>query len=165
MHNIVEKHFSTSIVPVRGMVQRSVRFDMRSRKISNVGQSLDGWPKIYYLKLLRASEGTLSRWSRLHLQSLTLTNPQWARVVGYGPFSLSVIHKEGLYPSSGDIYDDDNKYTIKLITVGFEHYNGFPVSVIKTEKVGTYFIGLSHWQSIIFERVASHLYNCVWSGQ
>jgi hypothetical protein len=27
-----------------------------------------GWvTKIYYLKLLRASEGTLSRWSRLHL--------------------------------------------------------------------------------------------------
>jgi hypothetical protein len=27
----------------------------------------------------------------------------WARVVGYSPFSLCVIHKEGLYPSSGDI--------------------------------------------------------------
>jgi hypothetical protein len=27
--------------------------------------------KIYYLELLRALEGTLSRWSRLHLQSLT----------------------------------------------------------------------------------------------
>jgi hypothetical protein len=31
-----------------------------------------GWViKIYYLEFLRASEGTLSRWSRLHLQSLT----------------------------------------------------------------------------------------------
>jgi hypothetical protein len=29
--------------------------------------------KIYYLGLLRASEGTLSRWSRLHLQSLAPT--------------------------------------------------------------------------------------------
>jgi hypothetical protein len=29
--------------------------------------------KIYYLKLFRASEGTLSRWSRLHLQSLAPT--------------------------------------------------------------------------------------------
>jgi hypothetical protein len=57
--------------------------------------------KIYYLELLRASEGTLSRWSRLHLQSLAPTNPHWGRVVGYGPFSLWVIHKEG--PSSGDI--------------------------------------------------------------
>jgi hypothetical protein len=30
-----------------------------------------GWvTKIYYLELLCASEGTLTRWSRLHLQSL-----------------------------------------------------------------------------------------------
>jgi hypothetical protein len=35
-----------------------------------------GWvTKIYYLKFLRASEGTLSRWSWLHLQSLALNNP------------------------------------------------------------------------------------------
>jgi hypothetical protein len=31
------------------------------------------------------------------------TNPHWARVVGYDRFSLWVIHKEGLCPSSGDI--------------------------------------------------------------
>jgi hypothetical protein len=37
------------------------------------------------------------------LQSLAPTNPHWARVVGYGPFSLWLIHKEGLCPSSGDI--------------------------------------------------------------
>jgi hypothetical protein len=41
--------------------------------------------------------------SLLHLQSLAPTNPHCARVVGYGPFSLCVIHREGLYPSSGDI--------------------------------------------------------------
>jgi hypothetical protein len=36
--------------------------------------SVLGWvTKIYYLELLRASEGTLSRWSRLHLQSLAPT--------------------------------------------------------------------------------------------
>jgi hypothetical protein len=34
---------------------------------------------------------------------MLLTNPHWAHVVGYGPFSLCVIHKEGLCPSSGDI--------------------------------------------------------------
>jgi hypothetical protein len=51
------------------------------------------------LELLHASQGTLSRWSRLHLQSLTPTNPHWARVVGYGPYSLWVIHKEGLLTS------------------------------------------------------------------
>jgi hypothetical protein len=32
------------------------------------------------------------------------TNPHWARVVGYGLFSLCVIHKKGLCPSSGDIH-------------------------------------------------------------
>jgi hypothetical protein len=38
-----------------------------------------------------------------YLQSLAPTNPRWARMVGNGPFSLCVIHKEGLCPSSGDI--------------------------------------------------------------
>jgi hypothetical protein len=85
------------------MVPRSVRFGVRSRELSNVGQSLDGWPKIYYLELLSASKGTLSRWSRLHLLSLASTNPHWARVVGSVPFSLCVINKEGLCPSSSDI--------------------------------------------------------------
>jgi hypothetical protein len=45
----------------------------------------------------------LSRWSRLHLQWLAPTGPHWARLVGYGPFSLCVIHKEGLYLRIGDI--------------------------------------------------------------
>jgi hypothetical protein len=31
------------------------------------------------------------------------THPYWARVVGYGPFSICIIHKEGLCPRSGDI--------------------------------------------------------------
>ncbi|CAH0398585.1 unnamed protein product [Chilo suppressalis] len=44
--------------------------------------SVIGWvTKNYYLELLRASEGTLNRWSRLHLQSLAPTNPHWARVL------------------------------------------------------------------------------------
>jgi hypothetical protein len=47
----------------------------------------------------------LSHWSRLYLQSLAPTNPH---VVGYGPFSLNEIHKEGLCPSSEDINDDDD---------------------------------------------------------
>jgi hypothetical protein len=42
------------------------------------------------------------------------TNPYWARVVGNSPFFLYVIHKEALYPSSGDINrlvmdDDENR--------------------------------------------------------
>jgi hypothetical protein len=72
----------------------------RLRKLSNFSRSLDGWPKIYYLELHRASEGTLNRGSRLHLQSLDPTNPHWARVVSYSPFSICIIHQEGLCPSS-----------------------------------------------------------------
>jgi hypothetical protein len=34
------------------------------------------------------------------LQPLAPTNPHWARVVGYGLFSLCGIHKKGLCPSS-----------------------------------------------------------------
>jgi hypothetical protein len=56
----------------------------------------------YYLEF-RASIGALSRWSRLHLQSLAPTNLHWVRVVGFGQYSLCVIHKEGLCASSGDI--------------------------------------------------------------
>jgi hypothetical protein len=52
--------------------------------------------KINYLEFLRASEDTLSRSSRPHLQSLAPTNRHWARVVGYGLFSLCVIHKPSL---------------------------------------------------------------------
>jgi hypothetical protein len=39
---------------VAQMAMPSVRFSMWSRKLSNVGRSLDRWPKIYYLELLRA---------------------------------------------------------------------------------------------------------------
>jgi hypothetical protein len=77
---------------------------VRSRKLSNIGRSSDGWPKIYYLELLHASEDTLNRWSRLYLHSLAPTYPHWACVVGYGSFSLWVIHEEGLCPSNGGIH-------------------------------------------------------------
>jgi hypothetical protein len=71
-------------------------------------------------------EGMLSRWSRLHLQLLAPINPHWARMVGYGPISLCVIHKEegrkeGLCPSSRDINRlmmvDDDKFNIRLGTL------------------------------------------------
>jgi hypothetical protein len=85
--------------------------------------------KIYCL--LRASEGTLSRWSRLHLQSLAPTNPHWVRVVGYGPFSLCVIHKEGLCPCSGDI----NRLMMKSPFV----YSLYMISVYSSQIVTTSF--------------------------
>jgi hypothetical protein len=34
---------------------------------------------------------------------VTTTNPQWTRMLCYGPFFLSVIYKEGLCPSSGEV--------------------------------------------------------------
>jgi hypothetical protein len=44
------------------------------RSIQHVVIKIGRWmTKIYNLELLRASEGTLSRWSRLHLQSLAPT--------------------------------------------------------------------------------------------
>jgi hypothetical protein len=100
------------------MAPRSVHFGVQSRKLSNVGQLLDGWPKFYYFDLLRAAEGTLSRWSRLYLQSLAPTNPHWARVVGYVPFSVRVIQKEGLYLRSGDINRLMMKQTIRKTNLG-----------------------------------------------
>jgi hypothetical protein len=40
-----------------------------------------GWvTKIYYLELLRASEGTLSRWLRLHLQLLASAIVSYSRL-------------------------------------------------------------------------------------
>jgi hypothetical protein len=59
--------------PAVGALQRVSRAIVEAKQRSQ--RSVLGWvAKIYYLKLLRASEGTLSRWSRLHLQSLAPTN-------------------------------------------------------------------------------------------
>jgi hypothetical protein len=46
---------------------------VRSRKISIVSRGSTWMGDQYYLELLRASEGTLSCWSRLHLQSIAST--------------------------------------------------------------------------------------------
>jgi hypothetical protein len=89
----------------------SMRFGVRSRKLSVVSHWMDD--QKFTIEFLRTLEGMLSRWSRLHLQSLAPTNPHWTRVVGYGPLSLYVIPKEGLCPSSKDIN--------KLIMMKFLH--------------------------------------------
>jgi hypothetical protein len=65
--------------------------------------SVIGWVTKYLPWLFRASVSTLSCWSRLHSQLLAPTNPHWARVVGYVPLSLCVIHKKGLCSSIGHI--------------------------------------------------------------
>jgi hypothetical protein len=97
------------------------------RAIAEVKQrwSVIGWvtKKMYYLELPRASEGTLNRWSRLHLQSLAPTNPHCARVVG-DPFSLCVIHKEGLCLSS----EDFDKLRMMMMTIRIK----FTISIQNT---------------------------------
>jgi hypothetical protein len=72
------------------------------RAIAGVKQrwSVIGWVTKNCLSRATLSfKGTLSHWSRLHLQSLAPINPHWARVVDYGPVSLCVIYEEGLCPS------------------------------------------------------------------
>jgi hypothetical protein len=93
------------------MDPRSVCFGVRSRKLSNVSQSLDGWPKMYYLELLRASEGTLSRRVTASVMRgkpavfvvLRTHQPALGTRAGLRPVFKCVIHKECLCPSSRDI--------------------------------------------------------------
>jgi hypothetical protein len=77
LFNIVQSHLFVSIENLR----RGARWPRgwcARRAVAEAKQcsqrSVIGWiTKIYYLELLRATEGTLSRWSRLHLQSLAPT--------------------------------------------------------------------------------------------
>jgi hypothetical protein len=59
---------------------------------------------MYYLELLHASEGTLFL-ATVSKCRFTVVSPHQSALDprGYGPFSLCVIHKEGLCPCSGDI--------------------------------------------------------------
>jgi hypothetical protein len=70
------------------MAPWSVRFGVRSWKLSNVSHEMGDQKFIFQappcygrhvMSLVPAA-----------LQSLAPTNPHWARVVGYGPFSLCV---------------------------------------------------------------------------
>jgi hypothetical protein len=71
------------------------------RKLSNFVWSSGGYPKFNYLKLLCG----FGKHVRPLVPAVVVvsTNLHWGHVVGYGPFSLCVVHKEGLCPSSGDI--------------------------------------------------------------
>jgi hypothetical protein len=71
------------------------------RMIAKVKQrwSVIGWVTKYLLYWVSPCFGR-------HVKPLApaaTINPHWARVMGYGSFSLCVIYKEGLYPSSGGI--------------------------------------------------------------
>jgi hypothetical protein len=66
------------------------------RAIAEVKQrwSVIGW--VSKILLSRASEGTLSRWSRLHLQSLPPTNPHSARVSIVSVKNIFIIYLSAL---------------------------------------------------------------------
>jgi hypothetical protein len=80
--------------------------------------------KIYYLDILRASEGTLRRWARLYLQSLAPTNPHWAGPRG-GLWPVLLMCKEGLCPSSGDI----NRLMMMMMN-NFNRYSGIFLPIL-----------------------------------
>jgi hypothetical protein len=83
------------------------------------------------------------------LQSLAPTNPHWARVVGYGPFSLCLIHKEGLCPSSGDInrlmMNINRVQIIKLLRIKI-----FVLGIILSDTTYLFLIGGLKTASTIF---------------
>jgi hypothetical protein len=70
------------------MIPRSVYFGVRLWKLSNVGQSLDGRPKIYLFKLFRASEDTLNPWPRLHCAVVSTHQPALGPRGGLWPVLL-----------------------------------------------------------------------------
>jgi hypothetical protein len=72
----------------------------------------DGWPKIYYLELLRVSESTLSCWNPA---ALVVSTHQPALELRCGFMAVlllfsCVIFKEGLCPSNGDILQSSRHY-------------------------------------------------------
>jgi hypothetical protein len=69
------------------------------------------------------------------LQSLAPTNPHWAHVVGYGPFSLYVIHKKGLRPSSGDI----NRLMMVMMTLCYPEWVAKAFKMCKYSGLNYYF--------------------------
>jgi hypothetical protein len=89
------------------MAPRSVRFGVRSRNLGNVGQSLDGRPKIFYLELLRAAEGIFS-----------------------AAFAVVSTHQPALGPRSGwDMYQSYR------CTSNLNIYEGVGKSITKIENV------------------------------
>jgi hypothetical protein len=95
--------------------------------------------KKLFSELLRALEGTLSRCSRLYLQSLAPTYAHWTRVVGYGLFSLCVIHKEGLCPSNEGINMLMMVVNIKIFWTKLRHI-------------------------LVLSNCSRRIYSCIWFG-
>jgi hypothetical protein len=67
-------------------------------------------------------------WNKYYNHNFSIpTIENWARVVGYGPFSLYEIHKEGLCPSSGDI-----NWLMMMMTIEKRHFSGYIAGAART---------------------------------
>jgi hypothetical protein len=58
----------------------------------------------------------------IKLDNPVYINPHWAHAVGYGPFSLCVIHKKGMCPSSGDINTLMTMISYLFVIIEFFHF-------------------------------------------
>jgi hypothetical protein len=92
--------------------------------IITIGTYRTRWQPKYAYKIKHLAEilretatSSMASWSWLHLQSLAPTNPHWARIAGYGLFSLCVIYKKSLCPNSEDI----NRLMMMRNTVSFKN--------------------------------------------
>jgi hypothetical protein len=106
-HNNIETGQNAKVIIFRWGAPRSVRFAVRSRKLSKrclTCQSVIGWVTKNLLFRAPPCFGRhVKPWVPAAFTVVSIHNPHWARLVGYGPFFLCVIHKEGLCSSSGDI--------------------------------------------------------------
>jgi hypothetical protein len=84
------------------MAPRPGSFDVQSRKLRNVVSHWMGDQK-FIISCFERRVKSLVLAAFAIVSTHQYPHPHWARVVGYGTFSLCVIHKEGLCPSSGDI--------------------------------------------------------------
>jgi hypothetical protein len=106
IHNIVEKHLSISIYSYcfRGALwpRRQCASACDGGSYAILVNHWMGDQKFIIRELLHASEGTLSRWSRLHLWSLAPTNPHWAWwVMARSPYVLTI--RKACTPAVGTV--------------------------------------------------------------
>jgi hypothetical protein len=123
------------------MAPRSLRFGMRSRKMSKlVGHWMGDQKFLIWVLLCFGS----------HVKPLVpaafavvSTNPHWASMVGYGPFSLCDIHKERLCPSSGHI-----NRLIMMILIDISDSTSF--HIIRSRTWGSQNNSLPKWSLNLF---------------
>jgi hypothetical protein len=120
--------------------------------------------KIYYLELLRVSEGTLSRWSRLHFQSLA-TSPILRRVdvrqaagcknscqIFYHNMIKHILYRPHFFPRELEV---GTRFTVYLRR-GNKRYSSKTTSQIQVVK-RLYFTHLFYQNALIMSNFADVL--------